>query len=89
MTAYPVIEESATSTARWWASAVLIALLVDQQYDEFEKIYKLNKAIRPACLALEEIEITDAQWEECMERAFPDHVRCGPLSLQSDAGDAG
>ena len=46
---------------------VLLALLVDQQEEEFEKIYRLNRAIGLPT-SLEDIEITQNQWEECIER---------------------
>ena len=46
---------------------VLLALLVDHQEEEFEKIYQLNRAVGLP-VSLEQIEITDAQWQECMER---------------------
>ena len=49
---------------------VLLALLVDRQEDEFEKIYRLNRAIGLPT-SLEDIEISEEQWEECMER-IPD-----------------
>ena len=49
------------------AFLVLLALLVDRQYDEFEKVYGLNRAIGLPT-SLEEIEISEEQWEECMER---------------------
>ena len=69
MTAYPVIEEKHLH-GEVVGFGVLIALLADQQYDEFEKIYRLNKAVRLP-VSLGEIEITEDQWEECMER-IPD-----------------
>ena len=46
---------------------VLLALLVDQQYEEFEKIYCLNKKLQLPT-SLEQIEITEEQWEESMDR---------------------
>ena len=49
---------------------VLLALLVDGQYDEFEKVYELNRAVGLP-VSLEEIEITEEQWTECMNR-IPD-----------------
>ena len=42
-------------------------MLVDHQEEEFEKIYQLNRAVGLP-VSLEQIEITDAQWQECMER---------------------
>ena len=45
-------------------------LLVDGQYDEFEKVYELNRAVGLP-VSLEEIEITEEQWTECMNR-IPD-----------------
>ena len=44
---------------------VLLALLVDQQYEEFEKIYTLNQQLQLPT-SLEQIEITEEQWEESM-----------------------
>ena len=49
---------------------VLIALLVDEQYEEFEKIYTLNRSLSLPT-SLEEIEITPEQWEACINR-IPD-----------------
>lgn len=66
MTAYHVIEERHLH-GEVVAFGVLLALLVDGQDDEFEKIYRLNRALGLP-VSLEEIEITEAQWEECMER---------------------
>ena len=75
LTAYPVIEERHLH-GEVVAFGILIALLVDGQKEEFEKIYELNKSIGlPARLS--DIEITPAQWEECLAR-IPRHVRCGP-----------
>ena len=59
--------------AIWQAAAsltepmCLLALLVDQQDEEFEKIYRLNRAV-DLPVSLGEIEITEEQWKECMER---------------------
>ena len=69
MTSYPVIEERHLH-GEVVGFGVLLALLVDRQYDEFEKIYRLNRAV-DLPVSLEDIEITDEQWEECMER-IPD-----------------
>lgn len=44
---------------------VLFALLVDQQYEEFEKIYTLNQQLQLPT-SLKQIEITEEQWEESM-----------------------
>lgn len=66
MTAYPVIEEKHLH-GEVVAFGVLLALLVDHQYEEFEKIYQLNRSIGLP-VSLEEIEITESQWQECMER---------------------
>ena len=66
MTSYPVIEERHLH-GEVVGFGVLLTLLVDQQEEEFEKIYRLNRAIGlPA--SLEDIEITQNQWEECIER---------------------
>lgn len=69
LTSYPVIEERHLH-GEVVGFGVLIALLVDGQMDEFEKIYRLNRAIKLP-VSLEEIEITDEQWEETMSR-IPD-----------------
>ena len=69
MTSYPVIEERHLH-GEVVGFGILLALLVDGQYDEFEKIYHLNKAV-DLPVSLEQIEITEEQWEECMER-IPD-----------------
>ena len=66
MTAYPVIEERHLH-GEVVGFGVLLALLVDQQEEAFEDIYRLNKAIHLPT-SLEEIEITREQWEECMTR---------------------
>ena len=49
---------------------VLLALLVDEQDEEFEKIYQLNKSISLP-VSLDEIEISKEQWEESTDR-IPD-----------------
>ena len=41
----------------------LLALLVDGQEEEFEKIYKLNREIGLP-VSLKEIEITEDEWDE-------------------------
>lgn len=46
---------------------VLLALLVDGQEEEFERIYKLNREIGLP-VSLKEIEITEDEWEESMNR---------------------
>ena len=69
MTSYPVIEERHLH-GEVVGFGVLLALLVDQQPDEFEKIYQLNKAVGLPT-SLEEIEITRQQWTECSSR-IPD-----------------
>ncbi len=66
MTSYPVIEERHLH-GEVVGFGVLLALLVDQQEEEFEKIYRLNRAIGLPT-SLEDIEITQNQWEECIER---------------------
>lgn len=66
LTKYPIIEEKHLH-GEVVGFGVLIALLVDDQMDEFENIYRLNKAIKlPTCL--EDIEITEEQWAETMTR---------------------
>ena len=66
LTSYPVIEERHLH-GEVVGFGILIALLVDGQEDEFEKIYQLNKSIGlPTCL--EDIEITEDEWEECSKR---------------------
>lgn len=69
MTSYPVIEERHLH-GEVVGFGVLLALLVDQQPYEFEKIYQLNKAVGLPT-SLEEIEITRQQWTECSSR-IPD-----------------
>lgn len=66
LTAYPVIEERHLH-GEVVAFGILIALLVDGQKEEFEKIYELNKSIGLPT-RLSDIEITPAQWEECLDR---------------------
>ena len=46
---------------------VLLALLVDGQDEEFEKVYQLNKSVKLP-VSLEEIEISEQQWEESTNR---------------------
>lgn len=65
LTAYPVIEERHLH-GEVVAFGILIALLVDGQKEEFEKIYELNKSIGLPT-QLSDIEITPAQWEECLK----------------------
>lgn len=69
LTAYPVIEEKHLH-GEVVGFGVLFALLVDGQYDEFEKIYKLNKELGLPT-SLEQIEITENQWNESLDR-IPD-----------------
>lgn len=66
LTAYPVIEERHLH-GEAVAFGILIALLVDGQKEEFEKIYELNKSIGLPT-RLSDIEIAPAQWEECLDR---------------------
>ena len=66
LTSYPVIEEKHLH-GEVVGFGVLFALLVDQQYEEFEKIYCLNKKLQLPT-SLEQIEITEEQWEESMDR---------------------
>jgi len=66
LTSYPVIEEKHLH-GEVVGFGVLLALLVDHEYEEFEKIYELNREIHLP-VSLEEIEITEAQWEESMNR---------------------
>ena len=66
LTSYPVIEEKHLH-GEVVGFGVLFALLVDGQYDEFEKIYTLNKQLGlPTSLA--QIEITEEQWAESINR---------------------
>ena len=69
LTSCPIIEERHLH-GEVVGFGVLLALLVDRQYEEFEKIYELNKAVGLP-VSLEEIEITEKEWEECMNR-IPD-----------------
>ena len=66
MTSYPVIEERHLH-GEVVGFGILLALLVDQQDEEFEKIYRLNRAV-DLPVSLGEIEITEEQWKACMER---------------------
>ncbi len=66
LTSYPVIEEDHLH-GEVVGFGVLLALLVDKQYEEFEKIYTLNKLISLPT-SLEEIEITREQWDESVNR---------------------
>ena len=66
LTSYPVIEEKHLH-GEVVGFGVLLALLVDQQYEEFEKIYTLNQQLQLPT-SLEQIEITEEQWEESMDR---------------------
>lgn len=66
LTSYSVIEEKHLH-GEVVGFGVLLALLVDGQKDEFEKIYELNQAIGLP-VSLEEIDITEEQWEESMNR---------------------
>lgn len=66
LTAYPVIEERHLH-GEVVAFGILIALLVDGQKEEFEKIHELNKSIGLPT-RLSDIEIAPAQWEECLDR---------------------
>lgn len=65
LTAYPVIEERHLH-GEVVAFGILLALLVDSQKEEFEKIYQLNQSIGLPT-RLEELEITPEQWEECVD----------------------
>ena len=47
--------------------SVLLALLVDGQEEEFEKVYELNRSINLP-VSLEQIEIPEEQWKESMTR---------------------
>ena len=49
------------------AHAVLLALLVDGQEEEFEKVYELNRSI-DLPVSLEQIEISEGQWKESLTR---------------------
>ena len=69
MTAYPVIEEKHLH-GEVVGFGVLLALLADGQKDEFERIYQLNRALSLP-VSLQEIDITEEQWDECMAR-IPD-----------------
>lgn len=66
LTSYPIIEEKHLH-GEVVGFGVLIALLVDKQYDEFEKIYTFNKSISLP-ISLEDIEITMEQWKESVSR---------------------
>ena len=66
MTAYPVIEKEHLH-GEVVGFGVLYALLVDEQQEEFEKIYALNKELGlPVRIA--DIGITEEQFFETMDR---------------------
>ena len=69
LTSYPVIEKNHLH-GEIVGFGVLLALLVDGQDEEFEKIYLLNKSISLP-VSLDEIEISKEQWEESTDR-IPD-----------------
>lgn len=66
LTNYPVIEEKHLH-GEVVGFGVLLALLVDQQEEEFEKIYQLNCTINLP-VSLEQIDISQDQWEESINR---------------------
>lgn len=66
LTSYPVIEEHHLH-GEVVGFGILLALLVDGQNEEFEKIYQLNKSVGLPT-KLSDIEITPEQWEECVDR---------------------
>ena len=66
LTSYPVIEEKHLH-GKVVGFGVLFALLVDEQYDEFEKIYTLNRELGLPT-SLEQIEIAEEQWDESLDR---------------------
>ena len=64
LTKYPVIEQRHLH-GEVVGFGVLLALLVDGQEEEFEKIYQLNREIGLP-VSLKEIEITEDEWKESM-----------------------
>lgn len=66
LTSYPVIEEHHLH-GEVVGFGVLLALLVDGQEEEFEKVYELNRSINLP-VSLEQIEISEEQWKESMTR---------------------
>ena len=66
LTQYPVIEQRHLH-GEVVGFGVLLALLVDGQEEEFEKVYQLNREIGLP-VSLEQIEITEDEWKESMER---------------------
>ena len=66
LTKYPVIEQRHLH-GEVVGFGVLLALLVDGQEEEFEKIYQLNREIGLP-VSLKEIEITEDEWKESMGR---------------------
>ena len=64
LTKYPVIEQRHLH-GEVVGFGVLLALLVDGQEEEFEKIYQLNREIG-LTVSLKEIEITEDEWKESM-----------------------
>ena len=66
LTSYPVIEERHLH-GEVVGFGVLLAILVDGQEEEFEKVYELNRSIHLP-VSLSEIEISGEQWKESMTR---------------------
>lgn len=66
LTSYPVIEKQHLH-GEVVGFGVLFALLVDNQMDEFEKIYTFNQSIGLPT-KLSDIEITASQWDEAAGR---------------------
>lgn len=66
LTSYPVIEERHLH-GEVVGFGVLLALLVDGQEEEFEKVYELNRSIHLP-VSLSQIEISGEQWKESMTR---------------------
>ena len=65
LTRYPVIEEHHLH-GEVVGFGVLIALLVDGQNEEFEKVYQLNQSVGLPT-QLSDIGITPVQWEACLD----------------------
>lgn len=87
LTSYPVIEERHLH-GEVVGFGVLLALLVDGQEEEFEKVYELNRSINLP-VSLEQIEISEEQWKESMTR-IPEmsDVKHYPYSVTPEMLDA-
>lgn len=83
LTEYPIIEEKHLH-GEVVGFGVLIALLYDGQEEEFQTIYKLNKALGLPT-KLQDIEITEEQFDKTIEKLpFMSDVRHYPYAIEPD-----